>query len=380
MTTDSTPDVSDPDATLRALAAIREEMAAIRESIGRWDKIITRLKEDNIAGLFTRDELVTHDLYAFRNLVLARVNHLREGSTKEPWTGQDAEYLIYGSSLSFVYSKDKLTHPDTNQPVDGIRLGLEKGVNFRLSVLSPLPDVRDNKTIRSRRESVPETLDFFLKLKRDAEAHEWPGGFLLTATPQLLSDSFSSIKIGCDRRVSVLAASKHHRVTEYVFDESPVHLNSVASELRQNYYETYERETFPLLMYGWEELPKDLLSARVIVFASRDWIIADPENHEEPWISWEFPWEDAVRPEQICTHKLVHSIDAPSILGDLPLTDIVFAGNTEGKDGRRHILFLARQTRRKQKNRQGLVEASGILKSFTGSSLERIKIYMSAIS
>jgi hypothetical protein len=371
------PDGSDPGATLRALEAIREEMAAIRDSIGRWDQIITRLKTDNIAGLFTRKELVTHDLYAFRNLVLARVNHLREGAAKGPWTGQDAEYLIYGSRLGFVGST--VTHPETKEPVDGIRLGLEKGLNFRLSVLSPLPDVRDNKAIQIRRDQALETLDFFLKVKREAPEN-WLGGFLLTATPQLLSDSFSSLKIGCDRRVSVLAASKHDRVTEYVFDESPVSHDSVASELRRSYYDAYDQETFPILMHNWNDLPQELLSVRVIVFAGRDWVITGTDNPDEPWISWEFPWEDVSRPEQIFTHKLVHSINAPDCLRVEPLTDIVFVGNLEGSEERRHILFLARQPRSTSENPQGLFEVCKMLKFFTGSVLERIHIYLSAIS
>ena len=376
----SSDDEDDAGATLRALAAIRDEIAAVRESIGRWDKIITRLKEDNIAGLLTRDELVDHNVYAFRNLVLSCVNHLQEARAKEDWIWPESEYFIYGSSLSFV--DREITHPKTREETDGIRLGLENGVNFRLSVLSPISDVRDDRQVQELRATkVRETLKFFLEVKHEAEARDWPGGFLLTATPQLLNDSFSSLKIGCDRRVSVLAASKHRRVTEYVFDESPINPLSVASELRKKYYRTYERDTFPVLMHRWEELPQELLSVRVIVFANRNWIIAHPDNKAEPWITWEFPWENASKREQICTHKLVHSIEAPDHLGNQPLTDIVFAGNVEGDDGQRHVLFLARQPpKRLPRSRSGLFESSKVLKFFSDSALERMKIYMSAIS
>jgi hypothetical protein len=321
--------------------ALKEEITGLRKNVGNWDEIVKKLKASRIAELLTRHDLKEHPFYAFRNLVASRIKHMAEAQAKLP-PGAENECFVYGSKLDFLGKGGP--HPIRNETVDGLRLGLENGLNFRLSLLSPLFDVRDTEEIRRFRSAASTTLQFLLAVKEEATKKDWRGGFLVSAAPFMISDSFSSIKVGCDRRVSVLAASTYEKVTEYIFDESPIDPKSLASDLRAFYYAAYDKQTFPLLTHQWEEMPQALVSVRVVVFHNKSSLLLDPAAKENTWYAWEFPWEDVVREEDIPTYKMHHCLDAPKHLTKAgSLADIVFAGKSRGRTGKIHIVFIARR-------------------------------------
>lgn len=388
MTSDTTRSEgsSGAETLARGLKEIQGEIEKIRATIETRDSLVKKLKRDNIAELLTRDELVDHELYAFRNLVISRVKHMSDGPKKVSWTTPDSECVIYGSNLDFLEMQSFSQHK--NLSIDGFRYGLQNGINFRLSILSPLPDSRDTPEVHELRRNVLKTLGFFFKVKQEAIQLRWPGGFLLSAAPHLSNDSFSSIKIACDRRVSVLAATKHKYVAEYVFDEVSPDNNSAASKLLRDYLNYYAQETYPILFYNWHQITARDLSVRVIIFDNKDRIVQASQSQDPQWVSWEFGWTEIDKPKDIIFDKIAHLVGAPSNLSNGPLREIVFGGNVYHDDGSQEIYFFARQWRANSRQKTGgakQVRPASIPYSAVSSGVpreirERLEIYRSGIS
>jgi hypothetical protein len=375
---------SDSEDLKRALEAIHTEIRGIRDRIDGSDVIMSRLKKDNIAGLFTRAELVLHELYAFKNLINFRVRHMSEGPQKMNWKDPaESECIIYGSNLKFIQREE---FRSTAGMTDGIRLGLMNGINFRLSILSPLPDSHDSPEVREIRHQAARMIDFFVGVKQDATKNNWPGGFLLSAAPRLTNDSFSSIKIACDRRVSVLAATRHSYVAEYIFDEVSPEAESAASQLLKDYQKNYKNETFPVMFYNWYEITEEELSVRVIVFADKDTIVQNPQSSDQPWVSWEFGWAEIRTTRDILTNKIKHYEGIPSYLRNEPLREIVFGGNCYQSHGSQEIYFFANLARKKSRSTKGgankhtaSLSFNDVAKEFPQEILTRLEVYRSGI-
>jgi hypothetical protein len=340
------------DTLNREVKGLSAQVTRLREEVTKWEATLNKMRKDHIKEILTRDQLERHDIYAFPQLVYHRILHHYsnpmtrqddegeapfsplEGLQKSALTSEEDEFFIYGSRLSFI------RNPVRNDiKLKGLAYGLQHGMQFRLSILSPLSDPRDTERVHRDRQAARDTLDYLKELRSEAES--WPGKLLVSATPMPVEDSFSSVRIACDRRVSVLAGTRYKEAYEWVFDQWPDNSERcLARDLLDTYRDRYEEETFPIFMINWTDpSPADLIVRLVVFVGARN--IVEGRGSTHAWVAWEFPWDEADQPSAIVTHRLKHRIGAPPLLENTQLVDIVYAGRT--REGSKSFLtFFAR--------------------------------------